>query len=56
VTGVIRRNRARIGSCWRKLNPAGQALLVLAYLRHGETLAALAAGVGIGVATVPSTT
>jgi len=51
VTGVIRRHRAAIGSCWRKLNPPGQALLVLAHLRNGETLAALAAGFGVGVAT-----
>ncbi len=51
VSGVIRRHRARIGSCWRKLNSAGQALLVLVHLRRGETLAALAAGFGIGVAT-----
>jgi hypothetical protein len=51
VTGVIRQHRAAIGSCWRKLNPAGQALLALAHLRNGETLAALAAGFGVGVAT-----
>ena len=44
VAGVIRRHRARIGSCWRKLRPGQQALLVLAHLRRGETLAALAAG------------
>ena len=51
VTGVIRRHRVRIGSCWRKLSPGRQALLVLAHLRNGETLAALAAGFGVGVAT-----
>jgi hypothetical protein len=45
------RHRARIGSCWRKLNPGQQALLVLAHLRKGETLAALAAGFGVGTAT-----
>jgi DDE superfamily endonuclease len=43
VAGIIRRHRAAIGSCWRKLNPAQQALLVLAHLRKGETLAELAA-------------
>ena len=37
AAGIIRRHRASIGSCWRKLNPARQALLVLAYLREGET-------------------
>jgi hypothetical protein len=44
VAGVIRRHRASIGSCWRKLSPGQQALLVLAHLRKGETLAELAAG------------
>jgi hypothetical protein len=51
VAGVIRRHRARIGSCWRKLAPGRQALLVLAHLRKGETFAGLAAGFGIGTAT-----
>ena len=37
AAGVIRRHRRIIGSYWRKLNPARQALLVLAYLRKGET-------------------
>ena len=40
-----------IGSCWRKLNPGQQALLVLAYLRKGETFAELAAGFGVGTTT-----
>jgi hypothetical protein len=39
VAGIIRRHRASIGSLWRKLDPARQALLVLAYLRKGETCA-----------------
>src|SRR5512140_2010309 len=51
TAGVIRRHRAQIGSCWRKLSPAQQALLVLAYLRKGETFAELAAGFGVGTAT-----
>jgi DDE superfamily endonuclease/Helix-turn-helix of DDE superfamily endonuclease len=51
VTGVIRRHRKKIASAWRKLNPGRQALLVLAYLRKGETFASLAAGFGIGTAT-----
>jgi hypothetical protein len=51
VAGIIRRHRKKIGSAWRKLNPGRQALLVLAYLRKGETFAALAAGFGIGTAT-----
>jgi hypothetical protein len=51
TAGVIRRHRRAIGSCWRKLNPGNQALLVLAYLRKGETFADLAAGFGVGTAT-----
>src|SRR5689334_15329863 len=51
VTGIIRRHRAQIGSPWRKLSPGKQALLVLAYLRKGETFAELAAGFGIGTTT-----
>jgi hypothetical protein len=51
TAGIIRRHRAAIGSPWRRLSPARQALLVLAYLRKGETFAELAAGFGIGTAT-----
>jgi hypothetical protein len=51
TAGVIRRHRRQIGSRWRKLSPGRQALLVLAYLRKGETFADLAAGFGIGTAT-----
>src|SRR5215467_8159693 len=56
LAGVVRRHRRRIGSCWRKLNPGKQALLVLAHLRIGETFAALAGlscpAVSISQATV----
>ena len=51
TAGIIRRYRASIGSLWQKLNPGQQALLVLAYLRKGETFAELAAGFGIGTTT-----
>jgi hypothetical protein len=51
VAGIIRRHRASIRSPWRKLDPGQQALLVLAYLRKGETFAELAAGFGMGTAT-----
>ncbi len=51
TAGIIRRHRKQIGSRWRKLNPGRQALLVLAYLRKGETFGELAAGFGIGTAT-----
>ena len=55
TAGLIRRHRRRIGSPWRKLNPGRQALLVLAYLRKGETFADLAAGFGVGTATATAT-
>jgi hypothetical protein len=51
ASGIIRRHRAAAGSRWRKLNPGKRALLVLAYLRKGETFAELAAGFGVGVTT-----
>src|SRR6201987_1279094 len=51
VAGLIRRHRAAIGSPWRKLNPGRQALLVLAYLRKGDTSAGLAAGFAVGTTT-----
>src|SRR5712692_3856826 len=41
---VIRRYRAQTASPWRKLICGRRALLVLAYLRKGETFAKLAAG------------
>jgi Helix-turn-helix of DDE superfamily endonuclease/DDE superfamily endonuclease len=50
VEGVIRRHLKAVGSR-RKLNPAQEALLVLAYLRKGETFADLAAGFGVGRTT-----
>ena len=51
TAGLIRRHRKQIGSPWRRLGPGQQALLVLAYLRKGETFADLAAGFGVGTAT-----
>src|SRR5512135_3665664 len=51
VSGIIRRHRASIGSPWRALNSGQQALLVLVYLRKGETFAELAAGFEVGTAT-----
>jgi hypothetical protein len=51
TAGVVRRHLKAIGSRWRKLNPGQQALLVLAYLRKGETFDDLAAGFGIGRTT-----
>ena len=51
VSGIIRRHRISIASPWRTLNSGQQALLVLVYLRKGETFAEIAAGFGVGTAT-----
>jgi hypothetical protein len=51
ASGVIRRYRVSIGSCWPKLNPGQQTLLVLAYPRKGETFADLAVGLAVGTTT-----
>ncbi|MFD7844012.1 transposase family protein [Nocardia sp. NPDC059764] len=51
VAGLIRRHRRVIGSSWRKLDPARQALLVLAHLRKGETFRDLAAGFEVSTTT-----
>ena len=51
TAGVVRRHLKAVGSQWRKLNPGQEALLVLAYLRKGETFDELAAGFGIGRTT-----
>jgi hypothetical protein len=51
TAGVIRRHRKQIGSPWRKLSPAQQALLALAHLRKGETFAELAAGFAVSTTT-----
>ncbi|MCC8251553.1 transposase family protein [Saccharothrix luteola] len=45
-------HRRRIGSRWRRLDRGRQALLVLAHLRCGDTCSRLAAGFGVGLATV----
>lgn len=52
AAGLLRRHRRLIGSRWRKLGCSRQALLVLAHLRCGDTYTRLAAGFGVGVATV----
>ncbi|CAA9433667.1 MAG: hypothetical protein AVDCRST_MAG66-3464 [uncultured Pseudonocardia sp.] len=52
VTDLLRRHRTQRATRWRKLSAGRQALLVLAYLRKGETYADLAGGFGIGTSTV----
>lgn len=49
---VLRRHRNQRATRWRKLSAGRQALLVVAYLRKGETYADLAGGFEIGTSTV----
>ena len=51
VAGILRRHRKTIKSPWRRLNPGQQALLVLVYLRKGETYTELGAGFQVSTAT-----
>ena len=37
LSDALRKNRATLGTRWRRLNPGQQALLVVAHLRKGET-------------------
>ncbi len=52
LAGLLRGHRRRIGTRWRLLTPARQALLVLAHLRKGETYTDLASGFRVGKSTV----
>lgn len=52
LTGQLTARRQEIGTRWRRLPAGRQALLALAHLRCGDTYAQLAAGFGIGIATV----
>lgn len=52
LTRQLTARRQEIGTRWRRLPAGRQALLALAHLRCGDTYAQLAAGFGIGIATV----
>ncbi|WP_433401444.1 transposase family protein [Streptomyces sp. CA-146814] len=52
LTGRLKDRRREIGTRWRRLPASRQALLTLAHLRGGDTYAQLAAGFGVGIATV----
>src|SRR5919197_311935 len=52
LASLLTAHRKAIGCRWRRLSPGRQALLVLAHLRNGDTYARLAAGFGVGIATV----
>jgi hypothetical protein len=52
LADALRRHRSERATRWRKLSPGHQALLVVAYLRKGETYADLACGFQVGTSTV----
>lgn len=52
VADTLRRHRNEGGTRWRKLTAGRQALLVVAYLRKGETYNDLACGFQVGTSTV----
>ena len=52
VSRQLTARQREIGTRWRRLPTGRQALLALAHLRCGDTYAQLAAGFGIGIATV----
>ena len=52
LADLLRERRTTLGTRWRRLDAGRQALLVVAYLRKGETYADLAGGFAIGTTTV----
>ena len=52
LSDALRAQRNQRATRWRKLSAGRQALLVVAYLRKGETYADLACGFSIGTSTV----
>src|SRR3954454_23333936 len=52
LADALRRHRNQLATRWRKLSAGRQALLVVAYLRKGETYAELACGFHVGTSTV----
>ncbi|MCW2890338.1 MAG: transposase [Streptosporangiaceae bacterium] len=52
LADALRHRRTQLRTRWRHLDVGRQALLVVAYLRKGETHADLACGFAIGTSTV----
>ena len=52
LAGALRHRRSELRTRWRRLDAGRQALLVVAYLRKGETYTDLACGFTVGVSTV----
>ncbi len=52
LSRLLSARRLELGTRWRRLPADRQALMALAHLRCGHTYAQLAAGFGVGIATV----
>ncbi|WP_159049524.1 hypothetical protein [Streptomyces sp. NRRL WC-3618] len=52
VGDLIRRERNRLGTRWRKVPAGTQTLIVLAVLRHDQSLADMAGGNAVSASTV----
>ena len=52
VGNLIRRERNRLGTRWRKVPAGTQGLIVLAVLRHDQSLADMAGGNQVSASTV----
>nr|WP_223838826.1 transposase family protein [Saccharopolyspora pogona] len=52
LADVLHRHRNERATRWRKLTVGRQALLVVAYLRKGETYSDLTCGFKVGTSTV----
>lgn len=51
LSELIRARRAALGGRWRRLPAHEQALMTLAHLRNGDTLARLAVGFAVSIST-----
>lgn len=52
VADLIRAERKKIGSVWRKITPGRQALIALAHLRHDQRYEDLAIANGVSASTI----
>ncbi|MEU9624241.1 transposase family protein [Streptomyces sp. NPDC048155] len=52
VADLIRKQRKRLGTRWRKVTPGTQAIIVLAVLRHDQRLLDMAGGNDVSASTV----
>ncbi|WP_327666642.1 hypothetical protein OHN37_07315 [Streptomyces sp. NBC_00485] len=52
VGGLIRQERNRLNTRWRKVSSGTQAVIVLAVLRHDQRLSDMAGGNAVSASTV----